>query len=47
MQNIEIGEHLVIGAGSLINKNIGNLSVYYGVQMKFIRARKTGENYLK
>ena len=46
MHNIEIGEHSVVGAGSLVNENINDLSVCYGVPAKFIRSRKIGEKYL-
>ena len=42
----EIGEHSLIGAGSLINKNVGDCSVWYGVPAKFVRRRQPGERYL-
>ncbi|WP_035759586.1 acetyltransferase [Flavobacterium tegetincola] len=41
-----IGQHSVVGAGSLIVKNIGDNFVSYGVPAKEIRNRNQGDKYL-
>ncbi len=41
-----VGEHTVIGAGSLLTKDAESFSVYYGVPARLIRPRKQGEKYL-
>jgi sugar O-acyltransferase (sialic acid O-acetyltransferase NeuD family) len=44
---VEIGENSVVGAGSLVTKNIENNVLVYGVPAKVIRTRKLGEKFLK
>jgi len=44
--NITIGEHSVIGAGSLVIRNISNLALVYGSPAKLIRKRIASEPYL-
>jgi len=46
IHGITIGEHTVIGAGSVVLKDIPPFSVAYGVPAKIIRERKKGERYL-
>jgi len=46
MHRIEIGEHTVIGAGSLVTKSIGGHQVAYGSPARIIRDRKPGDRYL-
>ncbi len=46
IDNITIKEHTVIGAGSLVLKNIGNFVVAYGTPAKVVRKRGKGEKYL-
>ncbi len=46
IENIVIQEHSVIGAGSLVLKNIGNYVVAYGNPAKIVRKRKAGDPYL-
>lgn len=41
-----IGDHTVIGAGSLVVKDFGNNILAFGVPAKKIRDRKIGEKYL-
>jgi sugar O-acyltransferase (sialic acid O-acetyltransferase NeuD family) len=43
---ITIGEHTIIGAGSLVLKDIKNLTIAYGSPCKSIRDREIGEKYL-
>lgn len=43
---ITIGKHTVIGAGSLVNKNIGDSKLAYGVPAKEIKNRKKDDKYL-
>jgi len=43
---IKIGSDVVIGASSLVNKDIDNNWVAYGNPVKLIRKRKKGEKYL-
>ncbi len=44
---IEIGEHSVIGSGSLVTKDIPAYSIAYGSPAKVVRKREIGEKYLK
>jgi len=44
--NINIGNDVVVGASSLVLKNISNNEVFYGSPAKFIRKRNKGEKYL-
>ncbi len=47
IHDICIGEHTVIGAGSIVLKNLESFSVAYGSPAKAIRKRKPGDKYLK
>ena len=44
---IDIGDHTVIGAGSLVNKNIPDQVIAYGFPVKVVRKRKIGEKYIE
>lgn len=44
--DIKIGEHSVIGAGSVVLKNIAPTVVAYGTPAEIIRCRKTKDSYL-
>lgn len=46
IHGIEIGQHSVVGAGSVVVKNLPDNVVAYGIPSKVIRARKRGEKYL-
>ncbi|MFH6603583.1 acetyltransferase [Maribacter algicola] len=46
IDNITVGEHTVIGAGSLVVKNIGPFVVAYGAPARVVRQRSKGEKYL-
>lgn len=46
IHKINIGEHTIIGSGSLVTKNINSFVVAYGVPAKIIRQRIKGEKYL-
>jgi sugar O-acyltransferase (sialic acid O-acetyltransferase NeuD family) len=46
IHKINIGEHTIIGSGSLVTKNINSFVVAYGVPAKVIRQRIKGEKYL-
>ena len=46
IQNITIGKHALIGAGSAVVEDIKDFSVNYGVTSKFIRDRKKDEKYI-
>jgi len=41
-----VGDHCVIGGGSLVNKNIPDYSLAWGVPARVIRERTAGEKYL-
>ncbi|WP_375587819.1 acetyltransferase [Flagellimonas aurea] len=41
-----IGDHAIIGAGSLVVRDAKDFSVYYGVPAKLIRSREKGDKYL-
>lgn len=47
IENITIGPHSVIGAGSLVVGNIGSHVLVYGSPAKVIRKRISGEKYLR
>lgn len=48
MQNVTIGNDCIVGAGSIVTKNIPNGEVWAGVPAKFIGYTKDlGEKYLK
>ena len=42
----KIGQHAVVGAGSVVTRDVPELSVAYGVPAKVIRSRTIGEKYL-
>lgn len=46
IHGIKIGEHTVIGAGSIVVEDHESFSVYYGTPSKKIRERTKGEEYL-
>lgn len=46
IHKIKIGKHSVIGAGSLILKDIPDFKVAYGVPAKVIKSREIGDSYL-
>ncbi|QWX84792.1 NeuD/PglB/VioB family sugar acetyltransferase [Cellulophaga sp. HaHaR_3_176] len=46
IQEIKIGDYSTVGAGSLVNKDIGDLKLVYGVPAKKIRDLVKGEKYL-
>ena len=46
LHGIHIGQHTVIGAGSLVTKSIESFVVAYGTPAKVIRPRKPGDKYL-
>ena len=46
IHNINIGNDVVVGASSLVMKDIGDNQVAYGLPAKCIRERKAGEKYL-
>lgn len=46
LEKREVGTNCIIGAGALVNKNIGNNKLAYGVPCKVIRERDEGEKYL-
>lgn len=46
IQNVEIGNNTVIGAGSLVLQSIGDLKTAFGNPVKIIKDRKEGSKYL-
>jgi sugar O-acyltransferase (sialic acid O-acetyltransferase NeuD family) len=46
LHNIKIGNHCIIGAGSLVNKSISDELVAYGIPAKIVRKHTIGEPYL-
>src|SRR5690606_623695 len=46
MENIIIENDTIIGAGSLVNKNIPSLVVAYGSPVKIIKSRNAEDKYL-
>ncbi len=46
IHGINIGEHTVVGAGSIVMKSIDSFVVAYGTPAKVIRTRKPGDKYL-
>ena len=46
LNQVQIGAHSVIGAGSLVLNNVEEHSVVYGSPASWRRGRKTGEPYL-
>ncbi len=45
IHGLKIGEHTIVGAGSLVLKDLDPKYVYYGIPANKIRARKIGEKY--
>ena len=39
MPGVTIGNNSVVGAGSIVTKNIGDLEIWTGVPAKFVRKR--------
>jgi sugar O-acyltransferase (sialic acid O-acetyltransferase NeuD family) len=46
IENVRIGQHTVVGAGSLVVMDIDSYSLAYGAPAKVIRKRNKGEAYL-
>ncbi|MEZ2415757.1 acetyltransferase [Muriicola sp. E247] len=46
IENINVGQHSVIGAGSLVLRSVPNNTLCYGVPAKIIKNRKIGDPYL-
>jgi sugar O-acyltransferase (sialic acid O-acetyltransferase NeuD family) len=46
IENISIGQHSVIGAGSLVLRNVESFTLSYGTPSQFIRKRSVGDPYL-
>ncbi len=46
IHGIRIGEQVVVGAGTLVNKHLDAGKVYYGMPAKAIRTRVAGDKYL-
>jgi len=46
IHGIHVGEHTIIGAGSLVMKSVESFVVSYGTPAKTIRNRKQGDKYL-
>lgn len=46
IHRITIKEHAVIGAGSVVLKDVPEFCIVYGIPAKIIRKRKVGEKYL-
>ena len=47
IHSISIGEHSVIGAGSLVLRDVPDRVVAYGLPARIIRTRQPGEPYLR
>ena len=47
LEKAKIGNHAVIGAGAVVNKDIGNNVVAFGVPAKVVRRRNQDEPYLR
>jgi sugar O-acyltransferase (sialic acid O-acetyltransferase NeuD family) len=46
LHQVKIDDHTVVGAGTVVTKNIPAYSIAYGSPCKVIRSRKEGEKYL-
>lgn len=46
IHGVKIGSHTVVGAGSIVTRNLGDHLVAYGIPAKKIRDRQEGEPYL-
>ncbi len=47
IDRINIGENTVVGSGSLVNKDLPDNVLAYGIPAKIIRSRKLGDKFLK
>ena len=45
LESLKVGKYSVIGAGSLVNKNIKDYKIAYGLPAREIRNRKKNEKY--
>ena len=46
IQDITIGKHAIIGAAALVNRNVEDFKMLYGVPARVIKTIKQGEKYL-
>lgn len=46
IHGISVGEHTVIGAGSIVNRNVEDHILAYGIPARKVRAREEGDRYL-
>lgn len=46
INGISVGEHAIVGAGSVVMKSVDSCVVAYGVPARVIRTRKPGDKYL-
>jgi len=46
VENIQVAEHAVIGAGSLVMNDIPSNAVAFGSPARVVRSREIGESYL-
>ncbi|MCF7568625.1 acetyltransferase [Sabulilitoribacter arenilitoris] len=46
IQNIKIGKHTIVGAASLVIRDIGDYKLAYGIPAREIKNRKPNEKYL-
>jgi sugar O-acyltransferase (sialic acid O-acetyltransferase NeuD family) len=46
IQQLEIGQHVVVGAGAIVTKSVEDYCVTYGNPSRFVRARGPGDTYL-
>lgn len=46
IEQVSIGQHSVIGAGSLVLKDVDSFEVAYGNPSRIIRKRRIGDPYL-
>lgn len=44
---IHIGEHVVVGSGALVTRDLPDNALAYGVPARIVRKREIGERYLK
>ncbi|MBP2832006.1 acetyltransferase [Aquimarina sp. U1-2] len=46
IQGVHVGEHTIVGAGSLITKNVDSFKLVYGVPGKEIKTIEKGQKYI-